>query len=198
MAGDRLTWWDPASDPGLSEIIAESLALAKVDRPDVLVNGRSWPPGMRRIHELTKARLWNLHLSAVQDAAPDVELVLAHRSLITHRLDEHGHDRFGAEARAAARSSRLRNEAIEAWQRVATAEAVLGARLEACAAYGIDAIAELDRAIRVHHRFAEHLSYMLPSEIQIPEVCREVGLRRIEMALAAVTERESTPNQEAS
>lgn len=180
-ADDTMRWFDPASDPAYRQILAAAVRAARRDRPDVLTTPQLLPQGFAEIVFLTVERAQNLRIAALQAAAPYVEQAVAHAQFL--RAGASPDPGRGIPELLTSRMSRARAALYLAQEKVVTAHELHHANLEGLRRYGLRALADLDQAIKANHRFGQHLTYLVPTEIQFPDDIDEIGLARVRAAL---------------
>lgn len=199
MSGHTLAWWDPARDPGHAAIRASALALARADRPDVLLPSET-PAGFQQMVTLCEQRARSLQVAAIEAASSDVEFVVANFHLLSLGLVQRSTTvipdlQASSVSRARAKESDLARQILLARERVITMHAAHEASLANAVAYATDAIADLDRLVRSEHRFGHYLRYQIPT-VMLPDDVREIGLARVHAVLpsAAPSGAETEPD----
>lgn len=186
MTTGILIWWSPGSDPEHDQILTDCVLEARRDIPDVVLNPSQAPAGFARAMSLCTQRIRHLQVEAIEQAAPDVEFVIAHARVLDSGLiggvssipDLHE----ATASRSAARQADLAVKVLQARERVESLSEIHARHIAAVAASGDDAIAEIDRLTRVHHRFAYGLTYAVP-HVAVPVDVFEIGLTRVRTAL---------------
>lgn len=174
-------WFDPASDPAYRQIVAAGIRAARRDRPDVLTTPKALPQGFAEIVCLTVERAQNLRIAAYTATAAYVEQAVANAQFL--RAGASNDPVRGIPELLASRMSRAREALYLDQEKLVTAEEIHRANLEGLRRYGLRALADLDQAIKANHRFAQHLTYVVPTEIQFPDNIYEIGLARVRAAL---------------
>lgn len=183
MEADTTTmrWFDPASDPAYRQILSAGVRAARRDCPDVLTTPQALPQGFAEIVFLTVERAQNLRIAAYTAAAPNIEEAVAIAQFL--RAAAFPDPSRGIPELRPSRVSRASEALHLAEQRMVTAHEIHRANLEGLRRYGLRVLAELDQAIKANHRFAQHLTYVVPTEIQFPDDIYEIGLTRVRAAL---------------
>ncbi|MFT4215971.1 MAG: hypothetical protein QM619_02140 [Micropruina sp.] len=200
MLNSTLSWWDPTTDPGLAEVWASTITLARRDQPDVLVGPAAPPPGFARIATLFVQRVRGLQADAIRRAATDVEFIVGSVHILDHSLMDGPTTTIpelqaSSISRGRARQIELAREILKARERVITVHESHLIAIASTTAYALDAIADLNRLVIREHRFGHLLSYRVPTTLSLPDDVNEIGLARVAAIIPSseATSEGSTP-----
>lgn len=170
---NTVRWWSTTDDTDLALILASAKERALRSDPDVCISPHALPPEFREIVALILQRMRSLQDDAQRAAATLVERVLTFHTTRSTSDDSTQDDSEESEAsrRAAAR-------AAEAIHKIGSMTDALRLDLEQQEEYAKQALQQLDRTFRHHHRFAKWLEYKVP-DLEVPDDIYNIGLERL-------------------